>query len=57
MTRMSRRDGAEMMDTEVAILKAVDHPNVISMTDMFETSEHLYLVMELCVAGWSGRAT
>jgi serine/threonine protein kinase len=37
----------EMLETEVEILKRVKHPYVIEMKEMFETSTHIYLVMEL----------
>ncbi len=37
----------EMVETEVAILKSVHHPNIIRLEEIFETSEKFYLVMEL----------
>lgn len=37
--------------TEIAILKEVRHPNVIRFHDIFESSSHLYLVMELLEGG------
>ena len=39
----------EMLQTEVDILQKVHHPHVVSLKEMFETSTHIYLVMELCV--------
>jgi calcium/calmodulin-dependent protein kinase I len=41
----------DMLETEVEILKRVKHPNVIAMHEMFETSTHIYLVMELVTGG------
>ena len=35
------------LDTEMMILKKVDHPHIIKLEEMFETDDHLYLVMEL----------
>eukprot|EP01119_Soliformovum_irregulare_P014605 TRINITY_DN3_c0_g1_i1.p1 TRINITY_DN3_c0_g1~~TRINITY_DN3_c0_g1_i1.p1 ORF type:complete len:303 (-),score=83.98 TRINITY_DN3_c0_g1_i1:46-954(-) len=39
------------LQTEIAILKKVNHPNVVGLRDLFETSEKLYLVMELITGG------
>jgi calcium/calmodulin-dependent protein kinase I len=41
----------DMLETEVEILKQVDHPHVVHMEAMFETPTHLYLVMELVPGG------
>jgi len=41
----------KMMQTEIDILNQVHHPNVIELKEMFETSTHLYLVMELVTGG------
>ena len=37
----------DMIETEVGILKKVSHPNVISLIEVFDTSDKLYLVMDL----------
>jgi len=42
---------AKRLQTEVEILKRVKHPNIVGLKDMFETSEKLYLVMELVTGG------
>lgn len=36
-----------MLASEVAILRQVCHPNIISLIDEQETTDQLYLVMEL----------
>jgi len=41
----------KMMQTEIDILNQVHHDNVIELREMFETSTHLYLVMELVTGG------
>jgi len=41
----------DMLETEVEILKQVNHPHVVKMEAMFETPTHLYLVMELVPGG------
>ena len=35
------------MQTEIEILKTVDHPNVVKLVDVFEDDRHWCLVMEL----------
>ena len=40
----------EMLKNEVEILSKVDHPNIISLYDIFDTKERLYLVMELYIS-------
>jgi serine/threonine protein kinase len=35
--------------TEVSVLKRLEHPNIISLKDVFITPEHLQIVMELYV--------
>jgi len=39
------------LKTEVEILKKVRHPNIVCLKDMFETSDKLYLIMELVTGG------
>jgi len=36
---------------EIAILKEVDHPNIIKLHEVFEDDHKLHLVMELCTGG------
>ncbi|KAF9357772.1 hypothetical protein BGX34_009226 [Mortierella sp. NVP85] len=40
-----------MLDTEIAILSKVRHPNCISLLEMFETEDAVYLVTELASGG------
>lgn len=35
-----------MIENEVAILRRVDHPNIILLVEEFDTKDSLYLVME-----------
>lgn len=44
---MYRCQGKEMLASEVAILRQVCHPNIISLIAEQETSNQLFLVMEL----------
>lgn len=36
---------------ELDVMRRVDHPNIIKLYDVFETSTELYIVMELCQGG------
>jgi serine/threonine protein kinase len=39
----------ETLNNEIEILSAVDHPSIVRMYAIFDTPEHLLIVMELCV--------
>jgi len=41
----------ERFQQEIAIMKVMDHPNIIKLFETFEDRRHLYLVMELCTGG------
>ncbi|KAL5258701.1 hypothetical protein ACHWQZ_G009234 [Mnemiopsis leidyi] len=43
--------GHKMLEREVAILKRVQHPHIVALEEVFETSEDTYLFMELCDKG------
>ena len=36
---------------EIEIMQLLNHPNIISVADTFESRKHIYIVMELCVGG------
>eukprot|EP00913_Durusdinium_trenchii_P014653 g13747.t1 len=36
---------------EIAIMKSMDHPNIIKLYETFEDRKHIYLAMELCTGG------
>ena len=36
------------IDNEIAILKDIDHPNIVKLFDVKETNQHYYLVTEYC---------
>merc|ERR1711988_277175 len=36
---------------EIAIMKIMDHPNIIKLFETFEDHRNIYLVMELCSGG------
>jgi calcium/calmodulin-dependent protein kinase I len=50
-TKASSEADAKRLQTEVEILKKVKHPNIISLKDLYDTPEELFLVMELVTGG------
>jgi len=47
----STEQDEKRLKTEVEILKKVKHDNIVCLKDLFETSEKLYLVMEIVTGG------
>jgi len=45
------KEKKEMLEREVDILKRIQHPNIIAVVEIYETSRYLYLVMELAIGG------
>ncbi|CAE7213552.1 CPK2 [Symbiodinium sp. KB8] len=41
----------ERFKQEIAIMKMMDHPNIIKLYESFEDLRNIYLVMELCAGG------
>ena len=39
------------LKTEINLLRATDHPNIIKLYETFEDKHHLYLIMEECKGG------
>ena len=39
------------VEREIAVLKLLDHPHVMRMYDVYETSKYLFLVLEYCQGG------
>ncbi|XP_063953955.1 calcium/calmodulin-dependent protein kinase type 1-like [Lytechinus pictus] len=37
----------DTLENEIAILKQIDHPNIVALLDIFEDKMHVYLVIEL----------
>ncbi|XP_077996554.1 serine/threonine-protein kinase DCLK3-like isoform X2 [Glandiceps talaboti] len=40
-----------MLENEIGIMKAVNHPNIVRLFDEYETDENIYLVMEYVKGG------
>lgn len=43
-------DRAEL-EAEIAVMKLLDHPNIVKLYEVFEDFVHIHLVMELCNGG------
>ena len=39
------------LKTEINLLRATDHPNIIKLYEIFEDKHNLYLIMEECIGG------
>ncbi|SOV09870.1 Serine/threonine-protein kinase ATG1 [Ustilago sp. UG-2017a] len=39
------------LEGEIAILKAIHHPNIVELKDCLKTERHIYLVMAFCASG------
>jgi len=50
-TKASGESDRKRLETEVKILKQVNHPNIVGLKELFETDKNLYLVMELVTGG------
>jgi serine/threonine protein kinase len=40
-----------LLRTEIAVLKLVNHPNIICMEGLYESKQHIYIVMEMLKGG------
>ncbi|ETM46186.1 ULK/ULK protein kinase [Phytophthora nicotianae] len=39
------------LEMEIAIMRQIDHPNVVKLYDIKKTEKHMYLVLEYCAGG------
>jgi len=46
--RVSKR---QRLESEIALMKEADHPNIIRLYEVYEDARFIYLVMELCEGG------
>jgi len=44
-------DEKALLRTEIAVLKLVKHPNIIRMEGLYESKDHIYIVMEMLKGG------
>ena len=48
---ISNPKSRKYLENEINILNEVDHPNIIKLIEVQKTTNHVYLVMELCNGG------
>eukprot|EP00636_Phaeomonas_parva_P015134 CAMPEP_0118880926 /NCGR_PEP_ID=MMETSP1163-20130328/20453_1 /TAXON_ID=124430 /ORGANISM="Phaeomonas parva, Strain CCMP2877" /LENGTH=358 /DNA_ID=CAMNT_0006817527 /DNA_START=148 /DNA_END=1221 /DNA_ORIENTATION=+ len=45
------QDEKKNLDDEVAVLRRLDHPNIVRLRETFDTHRNFYMIMELCCGG------
>lgn len=45
------KDEKDLLRTEIAVLKLVNHPNIIRMEGLYESKQYIYIVMEMLKGG------
>ena len=38
----------KLFNTEILIMKKIDHPNILKMYELYESSNNFYLILEFC---------
>lgn len=51
MIETKYREGREVCESELRVLRRVRHANIIQLVEVFETQERVYMVMELATGG------
>lgn len=51
MIETRSREGREVCESELCVLRRVRHTNIIQLMEVFETTERVYMVMELATGG------
>lgn len=51
MIETKYREGREVCESELRVLRRVHHANIIQLVEVFETQERVYMVMELATGG------
>jgi len=41
----------KLIKNEIAIMKVVDHPNIVKLFEFFEDDENMYIITEYCNGG------
>ncbi|XP_039183438.1 serine/threonine-protein kinase H1 isoform X2 [Crotalus tigris] len=49
------REGREVCESELCVLRRVRHTNIIQLIEVFETQERVYMVMELATGGMDSK--
>ncbi|KAF1631752.1 KPSH1 kinase, partial [Mystacornis crossleyi] len=51
MIETKYREGREVCESELSVLRRVRHTNIIQLIEVFETQDRVYMVMELATGG------
>lgn len=49
--RITREDGLQALKEEITIMCQLDHPSIVRLEEVYESSSNIYLVQELCLGG------
>ena len=49
--RCDGTDRSSLISSEIQIMSELDHPNILRLLEHFETSNEVYLILELCTGG------
>lgn len=47
----TNRKHQENLESEIAIMKQLKHPNIVTLKDVEATERHIYLILEYCAGG------
>lgn len=39
------------LETEISIMRQIDHPNIVKLYEIKKTEKHIYLILEYCAGG------
>ena len=51
LSRIKDSNSLEVLRNEVKIMSELDHPNIVRLYEIYETEQHIFLIMELCTGG------
>ncbi|CAB4428734.1 unnamed protein product [Rhizophagus irregularis] len=51
LTKKSIKGRENLLDTELGVLKKVDHPNIVKQKDLYESKEGVFIITELASGG------
>ena len=51
ITKSKLKGEYDVVINEIDLLKKIDHPNIISLVDIYQTNEHYYLIIALATGG------
>eukprot|EP01065_Artemidia_motanka_P053584 TRINITY_DN9983_c0_g1_i9.p1 TRINITY_DN9983_c0_g1~~TRINITY_DN9983_c0_g1_i9.p1 ORF type:complete len:449 (+),score=114.31 TRINITY_DN9983_c0_g1_i9:90-1436(+) len=49
--QLAKEHMEEQLKREIAVMKLLKHPNIVSLTEVLQTAKHIYLILELVTGG------